>query len=234
MNYIGYYRVSTDDQGKSGLGLAAQQDSVRSFCQSNGTLVGEFTDIESGKVDERVGLQNAISLCVKSGATLVVKDLSRISRGGFKIMTQLEELGVNYIESASPFDTQLVKEFKFSLAKDERKKISDRTSAALTTIKRKLEDGIVHISKAGNVVTSLGNPQNLTDEARKAGRDAYSKKAYDKSLQAGKFAVALSEAGKNGQQITDALNDTGFTTPRGGSFSRTQTLRLLQRYGSSE
>ena len=60
----------------------------------------------------------------------------------------------------------------------------------------------------------------------------HSKKAYDKSLQAGKFAVALSEAGKNGQQITDALNDAGFTTPRGGNFSRTQTLRLLQRYGS--
>lgn len=230
MKYIGYYRVSTEEQGASGLGLGAQQASVREFCQTSGQLIGEFTDVESGKVDQREQLQLAISACVKTGATLVVKNLSRISRGGFRIMLQLEEAGVNYIESSSPHDNQLIKEIKFSLAKEERQNISERTSAALVTIKRKLADGMVHISKAGNVVESLGSPENLTDEARAKGRETHSKKAYNKSLKAGVYAVALSEAGKNGSEITKALNEAGFTTARGKEFSRTQTNRLLERY----
>lgn len=231
MKYIGYYRVSTQEQGQSGLGLEAQQSSVRSFCQGSGELIGEFTDIESGKNDNRANLQAAISACVKTGATLVVKNLSRISRGGFRIMLQLEEAGVKYIESSSPHDNQLIKEIKFALAKEEREKISERTSAALESIKSKLENGLVHISKAGNVVTSLGNPENLTDEARSKGREAYAKKAYDKSLKAGSYAVALAESGKNGAEITKLLNEAGFTTARGKEFSRTQTHRLLKRYG---
>lgn len=231
MKYIGYYRVSTEQQGQTGLGLGAQQQSVRSFCQGSGELIGEFTDIESGKNDARANLQAAINACVKTGATLVVKNLSRISRGGFKVMLQLEEAGVNYIESTSPMDNQLIKEIKFAMAKDEREKISLRTKDALETIKTKVSNGLTHISKAGNVVTSLGNPDNLTDEARAKGRMSYSKQAYDKSLQAGSYAVALHEAGKNGAEITKLLNEAGFTTARGKEFSRTQTHRLLKRYG---
>lgn len=233
MKYIGYYRVSTEKQGKSGLGLKAQQASVRSFCQGSGELIGEFTDVESGKNDQREGLQSAILAAVKSGATIVVKDLTRISRGGFKIMVQLEEAGVNYIESSSPHDNQLIKEIKFSLAKEQREKISENTSAALVTIKKKLEEGVVHISKAGNIVESLGNPENLTDEARAKGREAYSTKAYAKSLKAGVYAVALAESGKNGAEITELLNEAGFTTARGKAFTRTQTHRLLNRYGNT-
>ncbi len=231
MKFIGYYRVSTQEQGDSGLGLSAQQTSVRSYCQSVGELIGEFTDIESGKNDNREQLQLAITACVKTGATLVVKNLSRISRGGFKVMLQLEEAGVNYIESSSPHDNQLIKEIKFSLAKEERLKIASRTSDALKAIQDKIKLGQQHISKAGNVVESLGTPENLTDEARKKGRLAHSQKAYQKNLQAGSFAIALRDAGKNGAQITKALNAAGFTTSRGGEFSRTQTKRLLERYG---
>jgi len=146
-------------------------------------------------------------------------------------MLQLEEAGVNYIESSSPHDNQLIKEIKFALAKEERENISDRTSAALVSIKRKLADGVVHISKAGNVVTSLGNPENLTDDARAKGRESYSKQAFNKSKQAGSYAVALSKVGHSKAEITRMLNENGFTTARGKEFSRTQTQRLLERYG---
>ena len=154
--YIAYYRVSTEEQGQSGLGLLSQQTDVRSFAGSNGELVGEFTEVESGKNNSRKQLDLAIEMCSKMGATLLVKYLSRISRGGHQVMSKLEDLGVKYIESTAPYDNQLMKEFKFSMAKDERLKISERTSDALQEIKNKIaysdsitadEENIIKIGK---------------------------------------------------------------------------------------
>lgn len=230
--YIGYYRVSTEEQGESGLGLNAQQKSVRTFCQNSGVLLGEFTDVESGKNDERVNLDLAIQACVKTGSVLVVKDLSRISRGGFKVMMKLEESGVEYIESSSPYDNQLIKEIKFSLAKEEREKISERTSAALSEIKDKLERGEEHVSKSGNIVTRLGTPSNLTDEARRKGSIAKSKKAFNdpNNKKAGAYVVSLRNVGKTYSSIAKSLNDAGFKTPKGKEFSSMQAKRLFDRY----
>lgn len=230
--FIGYYRVSTEEQGQSGLGLKAQQHSVRTFCQSAGDLIGEFTDIESGKNDQRANLDLAIQTCVKTGATLVVKDLSRISRGGFKIMVKLQESGVEYIEATSPYDNQLIKEIKFSLAKEEREKISERTTAALGEIKQKILRGETHISKSGNVVTHLGNPQNLTAEAIKKGAIARSKAAKENpnNKRAGALVVTLKDGGATLDKIAVTLNENGFKTARGCEFTRTQVKRLYERY----
>lgn len=230
--YIGYYRVSTEEQGESGLGLKSQQSSVRSFAESNGELVGEFTEVESGKNNNRKELDLAIQACVKMRAILVVKNLSRISRGGHQVMSKLEELGVQYVESTAPYDSQLMKEFKFSMAKDERKKISDRTSDALQEIKNKIKRGEVHISKAGNIVKSLGSPQNLTREA--INKASQSRKAIalrnENNKRAGAFIVALKKAECSFYSITQQLNDNGFKTSRGNKFSEVQTKRLYNRY----
>lgn len=233
--YIAYYRVSTEEQGHSGLGLNAQQTSVRTFCQSNGELVGEFTEIESGRKNDRRELDSAIQACKQMGATLVVKYLSRISRGGYKVMVKLQDFGVNYIESTSPYDSQLMKEFKFSLAKDELEKVSERTSSALQEIKKKITRGEVHISKAGNVVTSLGSPQNLTPDAIKKASAARVAKAAnnENNRKATSLIVALEKAGLSFYAITAQLNETGFKTSRGNNFSEVLTKRLFERYNKN-
>lgn len=218
--YIGYYRVSTDEQGQSGLGLNAQQSDVRSFANANGKLVGEFTEIESGKKNSRKELDLAIQTCKQLGATLVVKYLSRISRGGYKVMVKLQDYGVNYIESTSPYDSQLVKEFKFSLAKEELEKLSERTSSALQEIKKKITNGEVHISKAGNVVKSLGSPQNLTPEAiQKASAARVAMAASnDNNIKATSLIVRFKKLGLSFYAITAQLNEAGMKTSRGNDF----------------
>lgn len=234
--YIAYYRVSTEEQGQSGLGLSAQQTSVRSFAESNGELVGEFTEVESGKKNERKELDLAIQACTKLGATLVVKYLSRISRGGHQVMSKLERLKVNYVESTAPYDNQLLKEFKFSMAKDELLKISERTSSALQEIKSKIERGETHVSKAGNIVKSLGSPQNLTPEAIKKASQARREIALHNSdnKRAGAFIVALKKNGMSFYAITQQLNNNGFKTSRGNDFSEVQTKRLYNRYKTNK
>lgn len=229
--YIAYYRVSTEEQGVSGLGLDAQRTSVRTFAESNGTLLGEFVEVESGAKNDRKELDAAISMCAKSKATLVVKNLSRISRGGYKLMGKLQDMGIEFVESTSPHDNQLIKEFKFSLAKEELQQISERTSSALQEIKGKIERGETHISKSGNIVTSLGTPENLTPEAIKKAAKVRTEKAKnnENNRRATAFITALAESGKSFYYITSKLNENGFKTSRGNAFSEVQTKRLYDR-----
>lgn len=231
MKYVAYYRVSTEEQGKSGLGLLAQKEAVDRFIESNGELVGEFTDIESGSSEKRKGMIDAIEMCKANRATLVVKEISRISRGGFKYRQMLEEANIDFIECSSPHDPEVVKDIKFSLAKEERKKVRQRTKDALAEIKKKIKKGQVHISKAGNVVTSLGNPDNLSDYSRQKSIEVRQERArkHPDNVKAGAFIVALSDS-HNFRTITNKLNEAGFRTSRGNMFSEVQTKRLYDRY----
>ena len=232
LKYIAYYRVSTQEQGNSGLGLNAQQSSVRAFAKASGELVGEYVEVESGTHNSRKELDAAIDACVALGAVLVVKNLSRISRGGYKVMGKLQDLGVTFIESTSPYDNQLIKEFKFSLAKEEREKISERTSSALQEIKKKITKGQLHISKAGNIVRSLGCPDNLSAMSReRASISIRAKAANDENnKRATSLIVALRASGLSFYAITKQLNDTGFKTSRGNNFSEMQSKRLYVRH----
>jgi len=232
MKYVAYYRVSTEEQGVSGLGLSAQKESVLGFISDNGELVSEHQDVESGGSESRVGIEKAIEDCNLHGATLVVKELSRITRGGYKYRQLLEELNIDFIECVSPHDPDVVKDIKFSLAKEERNKIRQRTKDALQQIKCKIANGEVHISKAGNVVKSLGSPQNLTDKAREHSLEVRKKKAMNNqnNIRAGAFIVALRNGGNNFAQITKELNSKGFKTSRGKTFTPVQTKRLYERY----
>lgn len=230
--YIAYYRVSTEEQGKTGLGLAAQKKAVTSFVNENGILVGEFEDIESGTSETRQGMMEAIEACKQYNAVLVVKEMSRISRGGYLFRDMLDRSNVDFIECDSPHDPEVVKDIKFSLAKEERKKISRRTKDALGEIKGKIARGEVHISKAGNMITGLGSPQNLTDEARRKSASVRSKKALENpnNVKAGAYILALRNAGKTLKVIAEELNKAGFKTARGNEFKQMQVKRLLERY----
>lgn len=219
MKYVAYYRVSTEGQGRSGLGLEAQKASILRFLGSlGGRIIEEFTDIQSGKNASREGLQNAIALCVKQNATLVVGKLDRLSRDGWRVLVQLEDSGINYIDADSPNDDEVTKAIKFSLARDERKKISERTKAAL------------QIKKAQGF--KLGSPQNLTDEARARGNEGNRRKARSNpnNIRAAAFAMALQGQGLNYTQIASKLNENGFHASRGGEFKSFQVSRILKMF----
>jgi len=219
-NYISYYRVSTIKQGNSGLGLESQKNSVHDFIKSNnGNLIQEFQEVASGKSDKREILLNAIDACVLHNATLIVKKLDRLSRGGFKIAVQLQELGVNYIESDSPTDSQLLKDIKLSMAKDERSKISERTKAALQVLK----DRGVKLGTKGKY--------NLTDEGRAKGAMTNKIKAEQNPnyIKARTLIASLKKQGLTLQQMTNKLNEADFKTSTGKQFKIHTVKRIVSK-----
>ncbi|SDT47026.1 Site-specific DNA recombinase [Maribacter dokdonensis] len=215
LQFIAYYRVSTKTQGLSGLGLEAQKESIEKYVRSqSGEILQSFTDIASGKDDNRAELLKAIRAAKKHKAILIVKRLDRLSRGGFKIAVDLEEIGVKYIESDSPNDNELLRNIKLAIAKDERSRISERTKAALMAKKARGE--------------KLGNINNLTDEGRKKGAAAMKKKASaNMNNRRAKIVIDLLSADKKTlQQMADYLNKNGYLTARGKEFTPVQISRL--------
>lgn len=152
---VAYYRVSTDKQGKSGLGLADQERAIRAFCDFRGlTLEATFTEIESGKNDARPELARALATAKRKRGLLVVATLSRLGRR-VSFVSALMENGIPFAAADAPDDEPFILHVKASFAEEEARKISARTKAALA------------IAKARG--TKLGTPANLTLEARKRG-----------------------------------------------------------------
>ena len=134
-NFVAYYRVSTSKQGKSGLGLEAQQMAVLEYLNGGSwELVEEFTEIESGKRADRKELAAALKACKKQGATLVVAKLDRLARNlGFVVA--LMESGVEFICCDMPQANKFTIQILAAVAENERDNISVRTKAGLAAAK---------------------------------------------------------------------------------------------------
>lgn len=149
--YVSYYRVSTKKQGMSGLGLESQEQAVLNFLGDNRQLLKTFTEIESGKSNDRDELSKAIEYAKLTGSTLLIAKLDRLSRN-LHFITTLQESGVKFIcadmSDANTFTVHIMA----ALAQKEGELISERTKLAL------------HMAKQRGVV--LGKPENLTQEAR--------------------------------------------------------------------
>jgi len=235
MNYIAYYRVSTKDQGKSGLSLSAQQQEVTQYINSlAGNLIEQFTEVESGGAPSREILNKAIELASTTNSTLVVKSLDRLTRDGYRTAVELEELNIPYIESSSPNDPQLVKDIKMAIAKDERLKIKKRTQDAIDQIKLNILTDGYHITKAGKKITRLGNPKSKrpSKQAIKASAEVRSTNAYNNpaNKKAGDIIVPLVNLGKSYSYVANYLNDLGYVTINSKSYSKVQVMRLYKRY----
>src|SRR5947208_5482170 len=132
---VGLYRVSTAEQGQSGLGLEAQQASVRAFVAAQGwTLVAEFPDVASGKDDRRAGFQAALARCRQLGAVLAAARLDRITRRAHTL-SQLLEDGYSIRTADMPGADDLMMRVYAAMAQKERELISERTRAALPAAK---------------------------------------------------------------------------------------------------
>ena len=135
--FIAYFRVSTDRQGKSGLGLEAQREAVMKYLNGGRwTLVGEFTEIESGKRDDRPELEKALAACKKQKAKLVIAKLDRLGRS-LALIAALMESGVEFVVVDNPHANKLTIHILAAVAQHERELISERTKAALAAVKKR-------------------------------------------------------------------------------------------------
>lgn len=218
--YIAYYRVSTQKQGNSGLGLEAQKTMVKHYLKDSDVLLAEFEEVESGKNDNRPQLQKAIEKCKNEGAMLLIAKLDRLSRNaGFIFL--LKDSQVNFKCCDMPEANSLTIGIMAVLAQEERELISKRTIAALEELRNKGK--------------KLGSPQNLTREAQKQGAEAMRQKALnnENNRKATALIVSLRETGKSYAKIAQQLNDNGFKTSRGYTFSASQVMVLYDRYLNS-
>lgn len=206
--YIAYYRVSTNKQS---LGIEAQRTLVKSFVQCDSCIISEYVEKESGKNDNRVELNKALAECKKKKAILVIAKLDRLSRK-VSFVSSLMDSGVKFICADMPHANELTIHIMAAMAQQERKMISDRTKQALAELKKQGKQ--------------LGTPGNLTDEARQKAVEAIKAKSIDVSV-ARDIAKQLRNDSKTLQEIADTLNEKGLKTPRNGSYSSVQVMRLL-------
>ena len=142
--FVGYYRVSTLAQGRSGLGLDAQRSAVISYVRGvEGRLVREFEEVESGSKSARTELKAALALCKKTNAVLVIAKLDRLARN-VHFISQLMESGVEFIAADMPHANKLTIHIIAAMAEYERDVISQRTKSSLQAAKAR--------------GTKLGNP----------------------------------------------------------------------------
>jgi DNA invertase Pin-like site-specific DNA recombinase len=217
-SFVAYYRVSTDKQGRSGLGLEAQQAAVRDYLNGgNWKLLAEVTEVESGKRSDRPKLDEAMRLCRLHGATLIIAKLDRLSRDAHFLLG-LQKAGVEFIAVDMPSANKLTVGIMALVAEDEAKRISDRTKAALAA------------AKARGVKLGGNRGAELTEDARQAGRAAKTAKAR---ARANDLAPLLEELEAKGftslGAIAKALNDRGIPTARGGEWTATQVMRVRDK-----
>jgi DNA invertase Pin-like site-specific DNA recombinase len=222
--FVSYLRVSTDKQGRSGLGLEAQRETVASFLNGgNWQLVDEFVEVESGRASDRPELDKALARCRVMGATLIVANVSRLTRNP-DFMTRLVEAGVDVRfcdlpKIEGPAGKFMLRQM-LAVAELEAGLISERTKKALAAAKAR---GV----KLGG---DRGNLPTVGDK----GRTVSLAKRQDKAVRrANDLAPIIAELKASGAaslgQIAAGLNARGICTPRGGEWSAVQVKRVLNR-----
>ncbi len=213
--YVVYRRVSTEDQGRSGLGLEAQNRDINLFLENFSEepfeVIEEFKDHMSGKSAERPELAKAIDLVKKSGAELLVSKLDRLSRKVSFIASIMDDKKVTLRVASMPNADNFQLHIYAALAEQEREFISARTKAALVEAKAKGK--------------KLGGLRPKT-EARNKAITANAKARADKVA---KTVQPLRAQGASLRAIADALNTSGVPTARGGKWQASQVKRVLER-----
>ncbi|ETW98541.1 recombinase family protein [Candidatus Entotheonella palauensis] len=210
---IAYYRVSTDRQGRSGLGLEAQQQAVRDFLAGREELIESFTEIESGRKNDRPQLTAALDACRRHKATLVIAKLDRLARNVYFI-SGLMESGVEFVAVDMPEANRLTIHILAAVAEHEREMISQRTKVALKAAKAR---GV----KLGSPEPSRGAAIRTQVLQEKADRFAANMLPIIHDLQA---------QGITGYRaIARALNARGIKTANGRQWYATTVKNLLQR-----
>jgi DNA invertase Pin-like site-specific DNA recombinase len=215
-NFVAYYRVSTQRQGRSGLGLDAQQKAVRDHLNGGDwRIVAEFTEVESGTRPGRPKLVQALKTCRALGATLIIAKLDRLARN-VHFVSGLMESGVEFTAVDFPQANRLTVHILAAVAEHEAKMISERTKAALAA------------AKARGVKLGGDRGGRLTTKARQAGWEARQARANARAADLAPIVAELQAAGARSlRAIAGGLNERGVSTPRGVGQWQAQMVREL-------
>ena len=223
-SYVEYYRVSTDKQGRSGLGLEAQQEAVRRFLRDGDTTIQPpFVEVESGKKtdQDRPQLRAALDVCRDSGATLLIAKLDRLARDVAFIATLMKS-DVRFVACDMPDADPFRLHIEAAIAEEEARKISQRTRAALAAAKaRGVKLGGYRGYDPSEDERRLGLERSARARAAAADQRASSLQSVIVSLQ----AEGITSFGG----IASALNERGIPTPRGGAWHPSSVKRVMER-----
>jgi DNA invertase Pin-like site-specific DNA recombinase len=224
--YVVYYRVSTKQQGESGLGLEAQRAAAEAYVkQHDGEIIGEYEEVETGKNCKRPEIMRAILHANRSRATLVIAKLDRLARSVWLTCTLLEA-GVDFVACDNPHATRLTIHILSAVAEEETRLISERTKNALAAYK----------ARGGQ----LGPATFKNREGWRAKQQTARQRATLRNSEVAFVAYDevrpiihnLRGQGLSFQRIADALNEQGFRTRLTGSeWNKCQVKRITDRAG---
>jgi DNA invertase Pin-like site-specific DNA recombinase len=214
--FVTYYRVSTQRQGQSGLGLDAQKEAVSAYLNGGRhEVLAEFKEVETGKganaLDRRPKLNEALALCKKTGARLLIAKLDRLARN-VHFISGLMESKIKFVACDLPEANELTLHLMAAFAEHEAKRISERTKDALRQ------------AKARGTVLGASGPANL-----KPNIEARQKSADDFAHALARTVIGFKKGGMSERAIAEELNSLGKKTARGGEWSQTQVHRLIVR-----
>ena len=220
---VAYYRVSTEGQGRSGLGLEAQRQAVTALCGTRGwQIMADYTEVESGKRADRKQLIAALHHAKVTGGTLVIAKLDRLSRNA-AFITALQDSGAKFIAADIPGANELTVHIMAAVAQAERQATANRTREALAAAKARgmklgNPNGAAALRRADK-----GNAASL--EVIKGNADAF----------ASDLAPIVERLRADGctslPQLARGLNAGDFATARGGKWYPSSVRNLLKRIG---
>jgi len=229
MKIVTYARVSTDRQGRSGLGLEAQQATISNYVAHHGAVVvGQFVEVESGRKNSRIELTRALSACRTHKATLFVAKLDRLARNQSFLMGLIDG-GVDVVFGdlphipAGPTGRFLLQQMA-AVAELEAGLISERTKAALKA--KVARDGQWDRRARHHLVPGAGLA--AASAARAAAVETMTEDLRDVIDQ------ARLDGCRSIRDVMDHLNETGIPAPRGGTWGTASVRRLLARLDADD
>ena len=213
--YVLYFRVSTQKQGRSGLGLDAQKRDIdlylENYSEQPYEILGTFKDIQSGADNDRPELKKAIELAKKTKSILLVQKICRLSRRVSFIASLIEDKELDFKVAQMPFADKFQLHIYSALNEQEKDFISSRTKSALRSWKERNPD------------KKLGAPVHHIKALAKARRA----KALKEAKRIEGLIVPLKQQGKSLRVICDVLNNSGIKTSKGRSFYPSKVSRTL-------
>lgn len=211
-DYVAYYRVSTQRQGQSGLGLEAQQKAVQGFLQAPDVIVAAYTEIESGKRSDRPELAKALAYAKSIGATLLIAKMDRLSRN-LHFITGLQESDVAFQAVDNPGANKLMVQLLAMIAEHEARMTSERTIVSLAA------------AKARGVKLGVHNP--AIRQSAINGNKAKGQASTEACMAMIDSVPGSADMSHN--RLAQTLNENGHRTVRGKAWTAMQVKRVRER-----